>query len=48
MINPIVYVDLKRIVKKLRCDGMSEADVIFEVAEILKYGLRDVDGEDFE
>lgn len=49
MINPIVYADLKRIVRNLRCGGMSDADVMFEVAEMLKYGLYgDANGEDFE
>lgn len=47
MISPIVYVDLKRMIKNLRCSGMSEAEVLFEVAEILRYNLYD-DGEDFE
>lgn len=40
MIYPIVYADLKRIIRSLRCE-MSDADVISVVAEILKYGLHD-------
>lgn len=39
MISPIEYADLKRMLRTLRCEGMSEADVMFEVAEILKYGF---------
>lgn len=44
MCNSCLYVDLKRIIKRFRCGGMSDADVLFEVAEILKYELYD-DGE---